>query len=599
MAIEHFDEGVYASNFWFGAEEGYEYPARHLYAPPLLPLAIEWTMIIVSLCGFRPTGFVPMIPCLVAGLATIPSLWWVGRRWFGPTAGIVSAWMVAASDFHSSYSRAALTDVPVGLFILWGVYFIWQALQSGTRRDILLGGLFTGLAWWTKYNGWLPLAIGLAGGTAWQLALPRSERRIKEFGARWLMIAVTACVIWSPVLWGLQKHGGYAAVAANHRQYVVGFAGWPSGAWRQIHHVGLYDNWLGTFHEAFGELERRGVLRPDHDGAGGGAMGRMGGGGGGFFVLPRGPQLWFRFDWVNRGMASQFGGGSGGPPGVPTAPSLRGRLSSIWIWLAKHCRRWAPPLTTLSLIGVVLVGGIYGLRAHGRSSIGLPYWLLAAWLAGLTLMTPTYYPYPRLMLPWLLAIFLGMGLAFQSWGDWRKGRSDRSLAEVIRWKPTWAVKIVLLSLLACSSVRSIVGTAHAWKDRAGTQSAVQMFSEQVREITRKAGYSSDEAIVYVCGEPAVVFHLRANGLPLVSPVPNLGFLGQPQPRPTFVVMTSRAAQSEQNKFAWFEHGSAADLLKLPKVFESDLVQLDEAVNFDDLDNLADEPTEFWWWHVRS
>ena len=62
MAIEHFDEGVYASNFWFGAEEGYEYPARHLYAPPLLPAAIEWTMILASLCGIRPTGLIPMIP---------------------------------------------------------------------------------------------------------------------------------------------------------------------------------------------------------------------------------------------------------------------------------------------------------------------------------------------------------------------------------------------------------------------------------------------------------------------------------------------------------------------------------------------------------
>ena len=80
MAIEHFDEGVYASNFWFDASDGSQYPARHLYAPPLLPAAIEWTMIVASLCGFRPTGFVPMIPCLIAGIATIPALWWINPR---------------------------------------------------------------------------------------------------------------------------------------------------------------------------------------------------------------------------------------------------------------------------------------------------------------------------------------------------------------------------------------------------------------------------------------------------------------------------------------------------------------------------------------
>ena len=45
MAVEHFDEGVYASNIWFGPEAGYQYPMRRLYAPPLLPSLIEWSLI--------------------------------------------------------------------------------------------------------------------------------------------------------------------------------------------------------------------------------------------------------------------------------------------------------------------------------------------------------------------------------------------------------------------------------------------------------------------------------------------------------------------------------------------------------------------------
>jgi hypothetical protein len=30
VALAHFDEGVYASNVWFGPESDYAYPARHL-----------------------------------------------------------------------------------------------------------------------------------------------------------------------------------------------------------------------------------------------------------------------------------------------------------------------------------------------------------------------------------------------------------------------------------------------------------------------------------------------------------------------------------------------------------------------------------------
>ena len=330
MAIEHFDEGVYASNFWFGAEEGYEYPARQLYAPPLLPAAIEWAMFIAALGGIRPTGFSPMIPSLIAGLATIPSIWWVGRRWFGPSAGIVSGWLVAASDFHSSYSRAALTDVPVCLFILWGVYFTWQALQTGTRRSIILAAVFTALAWWTKYNGWLPLAVGLSGAAAWQMRLPRAERQLVQVGKRWLLIASLSFLLWSPVLIGLQSHGGYAAVAANHRQYVEGFTDWTANAELQLENIAYYDGPL------------RHLIEP----------------------------------WMMR-RANQF---------IDHLPPS---------WLG-----WLPII--LLLLGTVTICLLCHYRRVTLPSKGAN-WALLAWICGLTVATPCYHPYPRLVMPWMLA----------------------------------------------------------------------------------------------------------------------------------------------------------------------------------------------------
>ena len=260
--------------------------------------------------------------------------------------------------------------------------------------------------------------------------------------------------------------------------------------------------------------------------------------------------------------------------------------------------RWAPPMSMLLLVGIAIPGVVCGLLKHGRSNLGLPFWFLAAWLCGLSVMTPTYYPYPRLMLPWLLAVFMGVGTTSQLWLDRPRRSPNPSHSESHSWMPSSRVGFILLVLLACSSVRSIAGTAHVWKDRTGIQSAAVRFSEQVREITRKAGFPEDEAMIYVCGEPTVVFHLRASGLPLVSPVPNLRFLGQPRPRPTFVVMTSRAMRSQENLRPWFEHGALADLLEPRAVTESDLVRLDESANLDDLLKRPVRPTEFWWWHVR-
>lgn len=242
VAVEHFDEAVYASNLLFTLEEGSEFPMRQLYAPALLPAAIEWTTIIgQTILGDVPNWW-PMLPALLAGLVTIPSAWWIVRQWFGPPAGIAAALLIACDEFHASYSRTALTDIPLSLFVLWAVYWFWRALQSGERRQALFAGAFTALAWWTKYNGWLPLAIAAAGGTLWQISLPRQARNWTKFARTWVLAAVTAALLWSPVLWDCRKVGGYGQVAENHRSYITGLSRWIPNVVRGFENL---DEFLG------------------------------------------------------------------------------------------------------------------------------------------------------------------------------------------------------------------------------------------------------------------------------------------------------------------------------------------------------------------
>jgi dolichyl-phosphate-mannose-protein mannosyltransferase len=524
MAVEHFDEGVYASNLWFGQDEGYSYPARHLYAPPLLPSAIEWTMIAASTIGIRPSGFVPMIPCLVAGIAMIPSIWWVGRRWFGTTAGLVSAWLVATSDFHVSYSRAALTDVPVCLLILWSVYLIWLALlsapsvtvqDSGRRKSaavtirppllscaILMAGVITGLAWWTKYNGWLPLAIGLSGGAFWQLLTPPALRQVGRMLTRWALIAVVAIAIWSPVLWGLQKYGGYVSVAANHRQYVVGLAGWGTSALIQAGHIGQYDNWFGLLTEPFGAMSMESAL-----------IDRK---------IPLDSAI----------QQARVSGANASATGV--------LVRKIAV-LTNRCAIFLVPAVLLIVAGVAL---ILGLRRAVHAETRLAVCLLAAWCCGLTVATPAYHPYPRLVLPWMTAAWLATGLAVQLWRNrsWldrdpaQNSGGRASLPGRVEW-------ILVMWMVANSVGRSIEGTAHALRDRTGMEVIADSIASGVLHPADGQALSADGAIFYVWGEPALVCGLRANGLSYVAPIQNLDFLGKPQPLPTFLAFGKQAFES--------------------------------------------------------
>lgn len=225
MAVEHFDEGVYASNLWCPGS-GFQYPDRHLYAPALLPALIEWSLML-----FGSTPWAPMVPSLVFGSLTVPLIWWVGRSWFGPAAGLSAAALAALSDYHILFSRSALTDVTLGFWLLLAVYFFESAFRTLNPARAVIAGVVTGLAWWTKYNGWLPLAISLSGLLAWSVFASREERQLGRRLILWGIAAVTALVVWSPFWWSLPQ--GYSQVAANHRQYVVGFAGWRDGILRQ------------------------------------------------------------------------------------------------------------------------------------------------------------------------------------------------------------------------------------------------------------------------------------------------------------------------------------------------------------------------------
>ncbi len=135
MAVEHFDEGVYASNLWFDADNRFRYPARHLYAPPLMPWLLEWSQVF-----FGPTHFGTMLVGIASGSLTILLIWWMVRAWFGIPAGIAAACLAAFSDYHAIYSRSALTE-PVLCFLLLGsVYFVWISLVKLEFRPAVVCG---------------------------------------------------------------------------------------------------------------------------------------------------------------------------------------------------------------------------------------------------------------------------------------------------------------------------------------------------------------------------------------------------------------------------------------------------------------------------
>jgi dolichyl-phosphate-mannose-protein mannosyltransferase len=451
-AVEHFDEGVYASNIYFGPPD-YAYPLQRFYAPPLLPALIEAGMI----AGLSP-NVAALAPSFLAGCGTIAALWWFGRFWFGPSVGIAAATLAALSPFHVAYSATALTDVLLGLWLILAVDAIGRSIIGGDLRWAVGAGLYTGAAWWTKHNGWLPLAIEA-------VALPLLWLWLRPARREWMtwltclgVTALVAAAVWGPYYWSLRFHGGYGPIAANHAKYVVGLSGWLNAASRQIANQYVMEG-LAAAIALIAAFSLPALL------------------------VRRSPRELFSICWGNVGL---------------------GLLAVFQTTLL------------LAIAGAVLACSRILFAVHQaqrqdatwkRRAIGMG--LVATWLGGMIVATPGYTPYPRLVLPLFAAAWLGLAM-----------NAAEFLSPILEPAQPLTGDSWRRQALGCLFLGSVfvgpclVGNFLSVHSLPSDRRGVLRVAEQVVRDTA----AEQPRALYVYGEPALFFQLRAAGEPTVMPI---------------------------------------------------------------------------------
>ncbi len=532
VAVEHFDEGVYAANVWFGAEEGYQYPLRQFYAPPLLPALIEWCYVLWGMTGMSPPTWLPMVPSLLCGIATIPSAWWIARRWFGPAAGYAAMWLVALNEFHAAYSRTALTDVPVTLAILWAVFAAWRLLLNPTIKAGLLTGGLTAIAWWLKYSGWLPLAILIVGGTVFQCLVRPDERRWKAWGIATAVAVLTAGVLWLPVLSDCQAVGGYSAVAANHRGYIMGWSHWWANFVTQADNFATY---------------------AEHQ----------------FLV-------WY--------IAALL------PVGYALARTVYGQFIVLLLFIlaASFTDAYSGGWWYATIL--VGLGGIgWAIRCWQRATLTVPQIagcaLASSWYCGLMLMTPLYQPYPRLVLPWWMATLLLVAWSVQQLDSWLRGKLaiqtesptigfpnevDLDWGNRLGVEPAWRTRFEVTGpLLVCVIVFALgasvlMAEPVTWEYRTWYSSAAADIASEIDE-------QPNTAIAQVYGMPPVVLALRERGIAAVV-------CGGPEAAArlggSWLIVSSDADRDSTWNNAWPKVADQFELVRTLDVHPSSIVRLD-------------------------
>ncbi len=96
----------------------------NMYLGPLY-----YYLIAPSLALFRLNPVGPAVMNALIGTLTVFGIWFVGRQWFGPLAGLIGSLLYALSPVAIIYSRSSWNPNPTPLFALicaYGIYRVWQ-----------------------------------------------------------------------------------------------------------------------------------------------------------------------------------------------------------------------------------------------------------------------------------------------------------------------------------------------------------------------------------------------------------------------------------------------------------------------------------------
>jgi 4-amino-4-deoxy-L-arabinose transferase-like glycosyltransferase len=140
-----------------------------------LPGALWLQALSLRIFGFHIWALV--LPQVVEGLLTILALYRAVRRLAGPTAGLTAAAVLAVTPVTVLLSRGNVSDSLLILLLVLAADATSAALLTGSLRQLLLAGVWVGLAFQAKMiQAWLVLP---AMAAAYLLAAPAARFRTR------------------------------------------------------------------------------------------------------------------------------------------------------------------------------------------------------------------------------------------------------------------------------------------------------------------------------------------------------------------------------------------------------------------------------------
>lgn len=180
------------------------------YWPPLYP-----ALVAVASLVFRDAEFAGRLVSVVAGAALVIPAHRLARRWYGRSAALVCASLVALHPLLVYYSTALLTESTYTLLFTCAVLAGWSALTGTTARAYAFAGALFGACFLLKPEAFGFVLLLLVMLAARRLLTGTSLRRMKTGLHQTSVVNALALV------------AGFAAAASPQILYIR----WRTGKW--------------------------------------------------------------------------------------------------------------------------------------------------------------------------------------------------------------------------------------------------------------------------------------------------------------------------------------------------------------------------------
>lgn len=92
-------------------------------------------------------------------LAAIPAIFMIGKKIFDKKIALIASFLFAVFWMDLFYSNRLMTEIPSLAFLLFSIYFFWEAYTKKNEKMYILWGIFLGLAFLVRAGTFVMFAV--------------------------------------------------------------------------------------------------------------------------------------------------------------------------------------------------------------------------------------------------------------------------------------------------------------------------------------------------------------------------------------------------------------------------------------------------------